>query len=190
MKNCIKCNNYKDLGGFPKDSRTAHGYRNVCRQCVSARFFKWKQTSSFKEYQKEHYKKQDKDKLRVKSQQSYQKNKAKITKTYRERRKTDVNFKISQYLRNRVNAIIHFEYKAGSAIRDLGCSVQELKAHLEASFQSGMSWENYGKWHIDHIFPLSKADLSDRQQFLKVCHYSNLQPLWAADNIRKSNKLD
>ena len=76
----------------------------------------------------------------------------------------------------------------GSAVRDLGCTIDELKRHLEAKFQPGMSWENYGKWHIDHKVAISKFDLTDLEQLKIACNYMNLQPLWAADNIRKSNR--
>jgi hypothetical protein len=70
--------------------------------------------------------------------------------------------------------------KAGSAVRDLGCTIPELMVYLEARFQEGMSWENYGAWHLDHIKPLVLFDLTDREQFLQAAHYTNLQPLWAA----------
>lgn len=73
-------------------------------------------------------------------------------------------------------------------MRDLGCSIEQLKEYLAARFQPGMSWSNHGEWHIDHIVPLSSVDLEDQEQLLKVCHYSNLQPLWAGDNSRKGNK--
>lgn len=67
----------------------------------------------------------------------------------------------------------------------LGCSYEELKTHLELKFQPGMTWDNYGKWHIDHIKPLSLGqNISDLEN---LCHYTNLQPLWAEDNIKKSN---
>jgi hypothetical protein len=82
------------------------------------------------------------------------------------------------------NAILR-QFKAGSAVRDLGCSISELKVYIESKFQSGMSWNNYGKWHIDHIKPLVKFDLQDRAQFLEACHFTNLQPLWAEQNILK-----
>lgn len=104
----------------------------------------------------------------------------------RHRTKTDVNFRLSSNLRHRLWSAI----KAGSHVKDLGCTIEELRVYLESKFQNGMSWENYGVhgWHLDHIKPLSKFDLSDRGQFLLACHYSNLQPLWAEENIRKGNR--
>lgn len=71
----------------------------------------------------------------------------------------------------------------------IGCAVSELKQHLEKQFQPGMTWENYGfyGWHVDHIKPCASFDLTNPEQ-QKVCfHFSNLQPLWAADNIRKGD---
>ncbi len=79
--------------------------------------------------------------------------------------------------------------KVGSAVRDLGCSVDKLKKHLESRFRFGMTWENYGMWHIDHIRPLASFDLTDRVQFLQACHYTNLQPLWAPENLGKGARV-
>jgi hypothetical protein len=107
----------------------------------------------------------------------------------RKRRATNLNARISCNLRTRLYCAVRNNQKTGSAVKDLGCTITELKCHLESQFQPGMSWENWGhgkdKWHIDHILPLSKFDLTDRAQFLRACHYKNLQPLWADDNIRK-----
>lgn len=80
--------------------------------------------------------------------------------------------------------------KSRRAVELLGCSVESFKLYLESKFEPGMSWQNYGVhgWHIDHIVPVSLFDLTspDHQ---KVCfHFSNLQPLWALDNIRKGAK--
>ena len=69
----------------------------------------------------------------------------------------------------------------------VGCSPEFLKEHLEAQFTDGMSWDNRGEWHIDHIIPLSSAKTED--ELYKLCHYENLQPLWAEDNLKKSNKI-
>jgi hypothetical protein len=69
----------------------------------------------------------------------------------------------------------------------LGCTLPEAQAHLEAQFLPGMTWDNHGEWHIDHIRPCSSFDLTDLEQQKQCCHYTNLQPLWAADNLAKSD---
>ena len=81
--------------------------------------------------------------------------------------------------------------KAAKTEELLGCSIIEARVHLEAQFQKGMNWDNHGEWHIDHIRPCASfSDLTKKEQQLEVCHYTNLQPLWAADNIRKSDKWE
>lgn len=77
----------------------------------------------------------------------------------------------------------------GSAVRDLGCTLPEFVLYISQKFQPGMDWNNYGSWHLDHIKPLSLFNLLNRDEFLVACHYTNYQPLWARDNIRKSNKV-
>ena len=77
--------------------------------------------------------------------------------------------------------------KTNKTLDLVGCSVEFLREHLERQFKDGMSWDNCGSWHIDHIIPLSSANNSEEMN--KLCHYSNLQPLWAYDNLRKGNKI-
>ena len=104
------------------------------------------------------------------------------------RRQTDVNFYLKDRLRGRLSCALKRNQKTGSAVTDLGCTIPELKKYLESKFQPGMTWDNRGKkWHIDHVIPLTKFNLQDRQQFLMACHYTNLQPLWAKDNMVKRN---
>jgi len=69
----------------------------------------------------------------------------------------------------------------------LGTSVQETKKHLEKQFKKDMSWENKNLWHIDHIIPLSSA--KTEKDLYVLCHYKNLQPLWARENIIKGSKV-
>lgn len=98
--------------------------------------------------------------------------------------------KLALRLRQRLNVALRRGYKTGSAVRDLGCSVANLRRHLESQFyvrRTGeeMSWENYGRggWDIDHIEPLVRLSHGDCIQAL--CHYTNLQPLWREDNLEK-----
>jgi len=107
------------------------------------------------------------------------------------RTKTNIQYKLSKALRSRLYHALQGNQKTGSAVRDLGCSIDELKMHLESKFQSGMSWDNWSfdGWHIDHIKPLASFDLSDRAQLLLACHYTNLQPLWAIDNLSKGDSI-
>ena len=100
---------------------------------------------------------------------------------------TDVQYKLKNALRKRLTEAVKNNAKGGSAVKMLGCSISELKSHLEVKFEHNMNWDNYGKWHIDHVKPLSLFDLTDPKQVAEACNFSNLSPMWAIDNIRKSN---
>ena len=103
----------------------------------------------------------------------------------------DINFKLSRNIRSRFGRLLEQIDVGRSRIKDLGCSIEELKVYLESKFQDGMTWENYGLygWHIDHIIPLSSVDLTNPEQLRKACHYTNLQPLWAKDNLSKGSTI-
>lgn len=104
------------------------------------------------------------------------------------RRAEDINFRLASNLRARVSRAITKCFKHSSLSQYLGCTIEELRAHLESKFKPGMSWDNYGQWEIDHIYPLAKSNLSDPNVFAEVCCYLNLQPLWSKDNkIKKDN---
>jgi hypothetical protein len=81
--------------------------------------------------------------------------------------------------------------KSKSTLELLGCTMDQLKQYIETLFKPGMTWGNHGKfgWHLDHIIPCSSFDLTDVEQQKKCFHYTNLQPLWAKDNIKKGSKL-
>ena len=130
-----------------------------------------------------------KEKIRIYNKVWRQDNIEKTKQYYNHKYNTNVNHRLACNLRTRINKVVKRNQKIGSAVADLGCSLDELKNYFERLFVDGMSWTNFGKWHIDHILPLSSFDLTDREQFLKACNYRNLQPLWAEDNLKKSNKI-
>ena len=151
-------------------------------------------------YSKE-YNKKNREKIR-KKQQEYKlkhkeyyrawekayrkKNTKKLTKKYLERLKTDPNFRLICYARNRIGFFLKGR-KSKTTMELLGVSNLEfLWHHLEPQFQPGMTRENYGLWHVDHIIPCASFDFSNPEQQKKCFHYTNLQPLWASDNLKKN----
>ena len=145
-----------------------------------------------KEQRKEYYK-NNKERLKA-IQNEYDKNNKERIKQYkkeyiRERRKVDPLFKMSCNLRNRTSqAFKNKGYSKNTKTQEMLVVDWEVcKAHIERQFIKGMSWKNQGEWHIDHIIPLASANTEE--ELKKLCHYSNLQPLWADDNLIKSDKI-
>lgn len=178
------------------------------------KFFKWraqyceKNKDKIKQYRKENKDKQkqyyEKNKGRIcawhkqyreenkdKRKQYLEENRERINQHVKKRLLIDMQYKLTKRLRIRLWCALKNNQKTGSAVKDLGCSIPELKTYLEKQFQEGMSWKNWGNngWHIDHKIPLDSFDLTHRSQFLKAVHYTNLQPLWAFDNMSKHNKI-
>lgn len=142
--------------------------------------------------ERQQYYADNKEEFSVRSRKYRLSHKEEKNKKEKERRDSDPQYHLASNLRTRFNRAIKQNYKSGSSVRDLGCSVEEFKEYLESKFQLGMTWENYGtgagKWHIDHIVPLSAFDLTNRQHVVLACYYLNLQPLWMEENLRKYNK--
>jgi hypothetical protein len=135
--------------------------------------------------------------LRANNREYYQRLKSSDPNKIKEKRKTDymrsmtkVENRIKNRLRARFHQILSGNTKADRALAVVGCSLESLKLHLEAGFAQGMSWANFGQWHIDHIRPCASFDLSCPNQQRECFHYSNLQPLWAQDNLKKGASLN
>lgn len=143
---------------------------------------------SKKEYQKQ-YRLNNLERLKDHNKNWLKKNPDYKKNYERMRRKADLIYRLSQYTRNKINR----SFKRKMIRKDcktkdiLGCSFSEFKKHLESKFKEGMTWENRSAWHIDHIIPLSSA--KNKDEFIRLNHYTNLQPLWAADNMRKHTSL-
>jgi len=160
-----------------------------------------------KEKRKEYLEK-NKDKIAIQQKLNHQRNKAKIAKymkkynkKYRDshkeemreyeknRKKNNLNYRLAYSLRNRIRLALKNNQKSGHTMDLLGYSIKQLKEYLEKQFKSGMSFSNYGKWHIDHIIPCAKFNLTKESEQRKCFHYTNLQPLWAKENLEKGYKL-
>ena len=103
--------------------------------------------------------------------------------------KVDYNYKIIHTIRVRIKDVLRGHSKSDSTINMLGCTINELWKHLESTFKPGMTKENHGLWHVDHIIPCSSFDLSNPKEQARCFHYSNLQALWAHENLSKGSKV-
>ncbi len=136
------------------------------------------------------YRSDNKDQYRESSQKYKKANRDKIRIYKKNKRKTDINYKLRHRLSSRIKIILK-EKKKNSAINLLKCTIEEAREHIEKQFKEGMTWENHGLygWHIDHIIPCASFDLTDPEQQKKCFHYTNLQPLWAKENMSKGAKI-
>lgn len=172
-------------------SLKAKKYYRINKKKLLNRRKKWylNNTEDAKKYKQE-YQQNNKEKIK----DYYLKNKKQIIKNQIQRQKirlkTDINYKLKIGLKNRVRLAIKHNQKSGHTLELLGCDIEFLKKHLEAQFKDGMNWENYGfyGWHIDHIRPCVSFNLSKPEEQKNCFHYTNLQPLWASDNLSKNDK--
>jgi hypothetical protein len=139
-----------------------------CRNCLNA---------SARKYRRTH-----KDKIKVRQVIEYARLKANphahMVKTMRSRIATAMKRYAKGYT------------KTGSSMKYLGCTAIELCRYIEAMFRPRMTWHNYGKaWHLDHVIPCASFDLTQEHERHRAFHYTNLQPLWAKENIRKSDNV-
>ncbi len=214
-KICTKCYKYKNLSNFSKNGTSCwckqcvkeynkdYNIKNKKRLKIQKQQFyqehKEEIINKVQEYAKDHkksiiiYQKQYKDKNKEKSKQ-YQKSYQNRRNQQRNKRyKIDINYKLIELLRGRLYKALKNNWKKGKTIELLACSIEELKKHLESKFTEGMNWKTHGrgkgKWNIDHIKPCSSFDLSKPEEQHKCFNFNNLQPLWAIDNLRKSDKI-
>ena len=138
---------------------------------------------------KKKYREKNKEVIKQKKKIYDENYKPKRNELRRERLKTDILFKLVNNVRSRLIKYLTTLNitKKNTTFEIVGCTPQELKEHLEKQFVDGMGWENRCEWHIDHIIPLSSA--KTEEELYMLCHYTNLQPLWAIDNLKKSNHI-
>lgn len=208
-KKCCTCKNKKNSLEFSKNSNTKDGLASRCKKCVKE--YSDKLANSKKEIPKRktcakckkdygeeffhrnsrkasglssycktcvaHRAKKDVKKIRDRARQRYHKN---------------YGYKISRLLRSRIRSALKGISKSKKTMELIGCNIDFFIKYIESKFEDGMSWDNYGYygWHVDHIIPCASFDLSDEEQQKECFHYTNLQPMWGEENIRKSDLLD
>ena len=176
---CTKCKQDKDGLLFSNSKSRKNGKRVWCKLCEKTAVKHWHSNNRTKAsaYMRKYYKK---NKKKIKDYvREYNKN----------RRHTDLEYRLLINLRRRLHNAIRGYSKSKRTLALLGCSVPELIKYLEKLFKPGMSWDNYGKWHIDHRIPCAYFDFSKIEDQYKCFNYTNLQPLWAQDNLHKSATL-
>ena len=177
-----------------KDRKQYHReYREKNQEKLAAYRREWREKNKEKkaEYDKE-WSKVNKEKKAEYARKYSRENRDKIAKRKRERRREEPAFRLEGNLRTRLGIAIRDGHgrKCGSTLELTGCTWAELRSHLESQFTDGMTWDNYGEWHVDHIKPCTRFNLLLDTEQRDCFHYSNLQPLWASENLSKSDKYD
>jgi hypothetical protein len=199
-KICTKCNEEKEFCEFYKCSKNPNIYRSQCKKCMNSK------SNNYYLNNKEKIKEQTKiyihknsEKIK-KRRKIYVENNPNLFKEWYKKNKEHRNNYIKNYnlnplnklknsLRSRINELMNKKYNNPKTIDLLGCDYQFFICYIESKFINGMSWDNYGYygWHLDHIIPLSLAQT--KEELYQLFHYTNLQPLWAKDNLKKNNKI-
>lgn len=198
-KICTACKKLKPIKEFSKHKGYKGGFRNKCKKCSNEYSRNWWKKYGFtrKEASKQ-YRENNKEKIRELKQKYYFKNKKEILKRHtercRNRNNKDIKYKITVNTRNRIAKVLKGKTKSLSTMFLIGCETDYLMYHIQTQFNPGMNWDNYGtghngkgmkEWHIDHIRPCASFDLTDPEEQRKCFHYTNLQPLWAKENLTK-----
>jgi hypothetical protein len=198
-KICNKCGIKKNIDEFHNSNKGKFGKVSNCKICVSN--YQNERKELKKEYDKNYriinkikidertseYNKKNKELISLRKLNWYRKNKDRINKKISNRKKIDPIFKLKTLYRTKINKILGSNREKTFDL--IGCTPNELKHHIESQFKENMCWENHGPmgWHIDHIIPLSST--KDEGELKKLCHYTNLQPLWWFENLEKRDKI-
>jgi len=188
LRKCIRAaNDIKTTLKLPKRFNTLEEYQFYNRRKAREHHHRNKTSKEYVERKRSSF---VKAMQKLKNDQSWvQHERVRSREDHKHRHRNDPQFKLRNILRSRLHTALKGNKKVGSAVTDLGCTIEFLKQYLESKFSPGMSWENHGEWHVDHIVPLVAFDLTDRDQLVKACHYTNLQPLWREDNLRKGGRM-
>lgn len=195
MKTCKKCNLEKPMDDFSPDRRNRDGRYARCKSC-NRQYAKDRRENNpaYREYAEAYYQK-NKERMLAVTKKNYQKNKAahfaRNREHYHKVLKHRPDFKANCAHRKVLSRFLarYGGEKSGRTHEVLGYSVAELKEHISRQFTKGMSWENYGDWHIDHITSVSTFVKRGEKDPAVVNALANLRPMWAEENQKKRDKI-
>lgn len=195
LKFCYECSSIKKIIEFGKNKSTFSGLQAICKECKVKKDLSYrnmlKDKGTYKKSKQDEYNKNI-EKYRdysIKYNKEKRDYKLEYQTTLKLREKNPLR-KLANAVRNRLLSGLKYRNfkKSSPSIKILGADWVTIEAHISKQFLKNMSWSNHGEWHIDHVIPLASATTED--EFFKLCHYSNLQPLWKLDNLKKGTKLN
>lgn len=178
---CSCCKITKPADDFMPERTRKTGLYPYCRPCALE-----KQKVKYQRQRKKYKKKSSERYYKVKHTEAH---KAARRAYQKHKMDTDPFFVLTRRLRNRLYCALDAKsWKKNSKLSEyIGCDLKTLRDHIEKQFLPNMTWKNKYKWHLDHIIPLDSAETE--AELYKLCHYTNIQPLWGRDNIVKGTKL-
>lgn len=219
LKICVSCNKEKAFIDFSNNNASPDGKHSYCKECSSQKNKEWREKNQEKrkeslkkcksanadkirEYKrkrkptekekegKKRWTEENAEKLKEYQKHYKKKNQKRLSELEQKRKQSDPVYRIICNIRSRVSDLCKSmsEERNVSTTKSIGLNRDDFRKYIESKFQEGMTWQNYGDWHIDHIKPLSTA--TTEEEVMELNHYTNLQPLWATDNLKKSNKYE
>lgn len=178
MKRCTCCKLVKPITEYGPDKDLYRGVKTSCKKCVLVN-------------RKEKYQR-TKEKSKAYTKKWREDNREKRNAAELQKINSDPEYKVFILCRKRISGLLKNQGERAKTSILIGCSKSYLRKHIEAQFQPGMTWENYGRggWHIDHIYPCSAFDFTKKEDIRQCFHYSNLQPLWESENCSKNNTVE
>lgn len=176
LKRCSECTEWKPLDQYTKEKRRADGLFYMCKSCL--RNMRHERREKDKEYRRN-----NRDKVNEWRRNERQRNKENQTDVH-------IRTRIKENLARRMRFLLNGQQKSANTCDIIGCSPEELKVHIEKTFEDGMTWDNYGDWHIDHIIPCAAFDHSDDTELRACWNFRNLRAMWGIENIVKSSTFD
>lgn len=173
VKFCKKCLEEKDINNFHLNSSSKDGHKDVCKECRKdeSKLYYNKNRKRYNEMSK-----------------NWNKNNVVRRREIAKKHKQKPEIKFKEGIRHRIYMFMKTVkmVKKNKTFDIVGLNPEELRKYIENQFEDKMTWENYGEWHVDHRIPLSLGDTED--EIYKLCHYTNLQPMWRQDNLKKGKK--